>query len=173
MIIEEMDSRSTPASVAHEVAWVSRGIAIGAIGASAVALFFLVQDMLRGEPFWTPNALGTALFLGRGVSPSDAVQPALVVAYSAAHATVFLAAGLIASACLVDTSIRRLRKAALAVMVTGTLFTAITVAFLLFAAAFGDAVTAQVGAGNVALANLFAAAVMAGTLVYFRGSEDR
>lgn len=152
----------------QDVPWISRGVVNGVIGASAVALFFLIQDLLRGQPFWTPNALGSALLLGRSVAPGDAVQASLVVAYSAAHATVFLAAGLFAAFALADASIRQVRKLALAVMMAGTLFTAFSVAFLLFAAAFGGEVAAQIGAGNVAVANLVAAAAMAVVLAYFQ-----
>ena len=151
-----------------EVPWIVRGVVNGVIGASTVAVFFLIQDLLRGAPLWTPSALGSALILGRSVEPGDPVSLSLVVAYSAAHASVFVAGGLCAAFALADASIRQLRKGALALMMTGTLFTAFTVAFLLFAVAFGSEVTAQLGAGNVALANLAAAAAMAVVLVFFQ-----
>ena len=40
------------------------GIVAGLIGAAVVALWFFVFDILRGRPFFTPGALGSALFLG-------------------------------------------------------------------------------------------------------------
>ena len=151
-----------------EVPWILRGIVNGLIGASAVAVFFLIQDLVRGQAFFTPHAMGSALFLGRAVAPGDPIQPSLVVAYSAAHATVFLAAGLFAVFALADASIRQVRKPALTILLTGTLFTSFAIGFLLFAAVFGHEVTTQLGTSNVALANLAAAAAMAAVLVYFQ-----
>ena len=155
-------------SLEKEVSWILRGLVTGVVGASAVAVFFLIQDLLRGQPFWTPSALGSALILGRSVAPGDPVQPSLVVAYSAAHATVFIAAGLFAAFALADASVRQVRKGALTIMMAGTLFTAFAIAFLLFAAVFGSQVAIQLGAGNVAFSNLAAAAAMAVVLVYFQ-----
>ncbi len=151
-----------------EVPWILRGLITGVVGASVVAVFFLIQDLLRGQPFWTPSALGSALLLGRSVAPGDPVQPSMVVAYSAAHATVFLAAGLFAAFALADASVRQVRRGALAIMMTGTLFTAFAMSFLAFAGVFGAAVATQLGAGNVALANLAASGAMAVVLVYFQ-----
>ena len=76
------------------------------------------------------------------------IMIALVVAYSAAHASVFLAAGLFAAFALADASIRQVRKGALTLMMAGTLFTAFAMAFLAFAAVFGSEVAVQLGAGN-------------------------
>ena len=152
-----------------EVPWILRGVVNGVIGASAVALFFLFQDLLlRGQPFWTPYALGSALFLGRAAAPADAIQLSLVAAYSVAHATVFIAAGCFAAFALADASIRQVRKGALTLMMAGTLFTAFAIGFLAFAGVFGSEVATQLGAGNVAVANLAAAAAMAVVLVYFQ-----
>ncbi len=152
----------------REAPWILRGVVNGVVGASAVAVFFLILDFLRGQPFWTPHALGSALLLGRGVAPGDPIQPSLVVAYSAAHGTVFLAAGACAAFALADASIRQVRKLALAIMIAGTLFTAFAISFLLFAAVFGQEVATQLGTGRVALANLVAAGAMAVVLVYFQ-----
>ncbi len=164
------DTHVPPASVEldREAPWILRGVVNGAVGASAVAVFFLILDLMRGEPFWTPHALGSALLLGRSAVPGDPVQPSLVVAYSAAHGTVFLAAGACAAFALADASIRQVGRLALTIVTTGTLFTAFAISFLLFAAVFGPEVASQLGAGRVALANLLAAAAMAVVLVYFQ-----
>ena len=42
----------------------------GVLGGSAVALFFLVGDLLEGRPFFTPSLIGSVLF--HGVSAEDA-----------------------------------------------------------------------------------------------------
>src|SRR5919202_3535437 len=38
--------------------WLARGFATGLVGAGAVAVWFLVLDVARGQPFYTPAALG-------------------------------------------------------------------------------------------------------------------
>ncbi len=74
------------------------GLAAGLIGAGTIALWFLIIDMARGQPFFTPGALGSALFLGSS-EPSDViVSIATVVGYSIVHVGAFLATGFIAAA---------------------------------------------------------------------------
>ncbi len=79
---------------------VTEGIATGAIGAGAVALWFLVWDAARGAPFLTPALLGAALF--EGVRGASAVQITLppVLTYSLVHCAAFVLFGLAAAALL-------------------------------------------------------------------------
>lgn len=42
----------------------SEGIVAGLTGAATLAVWFLLLDSLDGRPFYTPSALGTALFRG-------------------------------------------------------------------------------------------------------------
>ena len=44
----------------------------GVLGGSAVALFFLLADLLDGQPFFTPSLIGSVLWLG--VSAADVVE---------------------------------------------------------------------------------------------------
>ncbi|HWP60483.1 MAG TPA: hypothetical protein VNL14_21480 [Candidatus Acidoferrales bacterium] len=63
------DAGSSPLSASHSSEISSAtidGIVAGAIGASVIALWFLILDSLTGRPFYTPSVLGTALFR-RGV----------------------------------------------------------------------------------------------------------
>ena len=70
------------------------GVITGAIGAGAVALWFLVLDTLAGRPFYTPAALGSAVLLG-AQSPADVhVTIGVVVAYTMLHLLAFLAVGI-------------------------------------------------------------------------------
>ena len=65
------------------------GLIYGAIGAGAVALWFLLLDVLSARPFHTPAALGSALLLG-AQSPADIrVVPGIIFAYTAVHLGAF------------------------------------------------------------------------------------
>jgi hypothetical protein len=61
----------------------------GAIGGSIVALFFLLLDAIRGEPFFTPSLIGQVLF--EGVTAHEVVDLRLdmVAYYSAVHFATF------------------------------------------------------------------------------------
>jgi hypothetical protein len=67
------------------------GLIAGLIGAAIVALWFLAVDTIRGEPFRTPQLLGTAFL--RQADPVVAV-----LAYTIVHGLAFLAFGIVASA---------------------------------------------------------------------------
>jgi hypothetical protein len=71
----------------------AEGVITGAIGAGAVALWFLILDTLAGRPFFTPAALGSAVLLG-AQSPADVhVTLGVVLAYTMLHVLAFLAVG--------------------------------------------------------------------------------
>lgn len=71
-----------------------RGIGTGLLGAGAVALWFLIVDVVTSLPFYTPAALGSALFLG-ATSPQEVqVNAGIVGAYTFAHLGAFAAAGI-------------------------------------------------------------------------------
>ena len=74
------------------------GLAAGLIGAGTVALWFFIVDMGRGQPFFTPGALGSALFLGSSDATSVSVSVATVAGYSILHIGAFFATGFIAAA---------------------------------------------------------------------------
>lgn len=61
------------------------------IGAGIVALWFLAMDVLRGRVFFTPAALGSAIFLGaRGESQVE-ITAITVLGYTVLHVGAFLA----------------------------------------------------------------------------------
>jgi hypothetical protein len=81
------------------------GIVAGLLGAGAVALWFLVLDILRGTPLTTPSVLGEVILL-RNANPSlEVVNPRAVVGYTALHLAVFMILGIIVAK-LVDLSER-------------------------------------------------------------------
>lgn len=68
----------------------------GLVGAGIVALWFLLLDLMRGQIFFTPAALGSAFFLGaRGIEDVE-VTAATVIGYTLVHIVAFLAVAFIA-----------------------------------------------------------------------------
>ena len=86
---------------AHQV--VREGVMAGLLGAVVVAGWFLVFDLARGRPLFTPAALGSTLFLGAGSIEDVSITMVTVLGYTILHiiafvVTGFLAAGLAAAA---------------------------------------------------------------------------
>ncbi|HSJ23199.1 MAG TPA: hypothetical protein VK929_00855 [Longimicrobiales bacterium] len=76
------------------------GLLAGAIGAVVVAAWFLILDLAQGRAFFTPAALGSAVFLGADSAAEVQRTWAMVVAYTAAHVAAFVAIGIMAAAIL-------------------------------------------------------------------------
>ena len=81
---------------------VREGIVAGVLGAVAVAVWFLLVDTWRGQVFFTPGALGSALFLGASDLASVQVSLATVSGYTVAHVAAFVAVGILAAAIVVQ-----------------------------------------------------------------------
>lgn len=75
---------------------VKRGALAGAIGATALVVWFLIIDLIQGRPFFTPRFLVSSLF---GM-PLDETGAAVVIAYTVAHYAVFLLVGVSVAAAL-------------------------------------------------------------------------
>jgi uncharacterized membrane protein YphA (DoxX/SURF4 family) len=73
------------------------GIIAGLIGASAIAIWFLIIDSIAGQPFRTPAALGNGLVDVFG--PADATDSMLtfVLVYTIFHFAAFMFVGLLAA----------------------------------------------------------------------------
>jgi hypothetical protein len=70
------------------------GLFSGAIGALAVAVWFLIVDTLAGRPLFTPALLGTVLLHGSAAAAQGVtVAPLEVAAYTAFHFLAFLVVG--------------------------------------------------------------------------------
>lgn len=76
------------------------GVVAGAIGATAVALWFFVPDLIQGRPFFTPAALGSALLHGVTDQEAVTVGAGTVLFFSIIHFGVWIGVALIASAIL-------------------------------------------------------------------------
>ena len=140
---------------------IREGLVAGALGAVAVMLWFLITDVVRGRTFFTPGALGSALFFGaRGMSEVQ-VTPETVLGYTGVHVVAFLLVGLVASA-LVEGA-RREPHLLLGMVL---MFVTLEVMFLGVLAIVAEWLLDAIRWWMIIVANLIAAAAMGVYLVY-------
>jgi hypothetical protein len=131
----------------------------GLLGASIVALSFLVIDVLFRQPLFTPAALGSALLHGVTVPGAVQVDAATVLAYTALHVVAFLGVGIAAAALLTGAeSYPGLIFGFVLVFVT---FEVLFLGLLTISAAW---ILDTLGWWNVLIGNVLATAVMVGYL---------
>lgn len=75
-------------------AW-GEGIDVGLIGGVAVAVFFLVLDLIDGIPFRTPSVLGQAILFGNSEPDLQRAVPEAVAAYTVFHFVLFILLGML------------------------------------------------------------------------------
>jgi hypothetical protein len=76
---------------------VGDGVSAGLIGASAVALWFLVLDTALREPLFTPSLVASALLRGVPATADHHVDLTMVAAFTALHSMAFIAFGVVAA----------------------------------------------------------------------------
>lgn len=86
------ESRLGLASLA-ERPLVRDGVITGLVGAAAVALWFLVVDIMASIPFYTPAALGSAILLGASSPAEVRLNFGVIGAYSFLHLFAFCGVG--------------------------------------------------------------------------------
>jgi hypothetical protein len=74
---------------------VTEGLLVGALGAATVALWFMVVDIIAGEPFHTPISLGGGLLGLAGIS--EAGMMTQLLSYSVFHYGAFAVVGILAA----------------------------------------------------------------------------
>jgi hypothetical protein len=139
------------------------GLATGLIGAAAVALWFLVVDVLAGRIFFTPAALGSAIFLGaRGVGDVD-ISAAVILGYTILHVVASLLVG-----CFAAFVVRKAEEES-EVILLGAILLFVTFAafFVGMLAILFNWLVAVLSPWNIAVANLIAALSM-GVYLYLR-----
>jgi len=77
---------------------VREGMVAGLLGAAVVAVWFLIFDLGRGQPLFTPAALGSTLFLGAATVDEVMITATTVLGYTVLHFVVFIMAGFLAAA---------------------------------------------------------------------------
>ena len=97
--MEESPSSSGPPDSPHigvaEI--VGDGVFAGLIGASAVALWFLVVDAALREPLFTPSLVASAVLKGVPATADHEIDLSMVAAFTALHSLAFIAFGVAAS----------------------------------------------------------------------------
>ncbi len=128
----------------------------GALGGSAVALFFLVADALDGQPLFTPSLMGSVLFLD--IAAEDVMKVSLhaVAYFSAAHFAACAVLGTGVTWLVHEVELHSRHPVAMLLV----LFPVLEVIFLLAASLTMPGVIERLGIIRVGLANLLAAGSM-------------
>lgn len=147
--------RPTPRQAPSWGSSIVDGLVAGLIGAAAVALWFLVMDLLFREPFYTPGALGSLVFLGVGGAEDVVISAGTVLGYTILHVTAFLLLGVVVSTVLtgVETNPGLFGAAVI-------LFTISAVVFIGLVTFLGVWLLAEMALWAVLVGNLLAAAAM-------------
>ena len=74
------------------------GFLAGCIGAAAVAVWFLVVDLVNGRPFFTPAMLGSAVFWHTYDPARVVIEYSRIIGYTMIHVSAFVVVGVIAAA---------------------------------------------------------------------------
>jgi len=134
---------------------IREGVLAGLIGALVVAIWFLLFDVVRGQPFFTPGSLGSALFLGiRDISQVQ-VGVATVLGYSAVHLAAFAVTGIVASAFVVEAE-----KRPPLILAAVLLFVAFEAFFMGFLALIAEFLLGALAWWTIAVGNLLATVAM-------------
>lgn len=137
----------------------AEGLLAGIVGAATIALWFLLVDLVRGQPFFTPTVLGTALFRGgEGLDAPQtlAVDFEMVLTFTWVHVLAFLVIG-VAAARLLGLAEQNPSYGFGIVL----LFVIFEFGFLLACSVFAEQVLQAVAWPAVLIGNLIAAAAMA------------
>jgi hypothetical protein len=151
--------RSKPRIGLAEV--VGDGVFAGLIGASAVALWFLVVDAALREPLFTPSLVASSLLRGVPASPEHAVDLTMVAGFTAIHSFLFIVFG-IAASWLVD----QFQHTPDLPLISIATFIALEGGFVIATKLFVPDLAAVIGHGFIVAGNVLAAVGMA---VYLRG----
>jgi hypothetical protein len=153
----ESTTLSSPAAAqAHQIAAiVEDGVLAGMIGATVVAVWFLLFDTLLREPFFTPSLIGSVVFLGKNVSEVTSVNTTMVFAYTGIHGALFLVAG--TAIAWMFSLIERNPQFGLVLLLLFLLFESVIFGFEV---AIVPSLVGALGAWAVGLANLLSAIAM-------------
>lgn len=132
-----------------------KGLLTGLVGAGAVALWFLVLDIVRGRPFYTPGALGSLLFLGAASPAEVRVGAAVVAAYTVLHFAAFAAVGVV-----LEWSARRIERTPGLWLMALLAFITLEALFIGTVGNMSGWVLGDLGSWAIGVANLVAVAAM-------------
>ena len=79
----------------HHHSLVREGFVSGIIGAAAVAVWFLISDLLQGRPLSTPSVLGQVVLFGNSTPSVAPAESGPVLAYTLLHLGAFVIFGIL------------------------------------------------------------------------------
>jgi hypothetical protein len=135
------------------------GVITGVIGATAIALWFLVVDIGGGRPLYTPNFLGNGLVSVLGKTSMPDTMFVHVAAYTVFHYVAFIIVGVLLTVIV--------HQAARTPGILAGLLVALvvmTMGFYMIAAAFAHSALGGMAWPQIFVANLIAAVMMLGYL---------
>jgi len=138
----------------------SEGTDAGLLGGSAVALWFLVRDVLAGHPLRTPSVLGQLFIFGNPNPDLNSMDFGAVVLYTAVHFLAFVLLGLFVALLVRQATAHPVARFAILV-----LFVAFEFCFVVVIRVASGSVGTLFPTWTVIAANLVAVAAMA---AYFR-----
>jgi hypothetical protein len=141
---------SSPSDMAFAATWA------GSIGGSAVALFFLLLDIVGGHALQTPSILASAVFLGEIPAGGDVLRLELVALYSLVHFVAFTAVGAVFAWIVVHTA----DVAAQSIIVSAGLFATLTAGLLAVDLMIAPDLVGAIGLPAICVGNVLASAAM-------------
>jgi len=151
----ERDPRPLGLATLRDHPLLARGAINGLVGAAVVAIWFFVLDLISGNPFRTPAALGAAVLM-RAAGPGEIVVTfGMVAAYTVVHVVAFVIAGVVFVA--LAEQVERVPAMALLVLLTAILLDGLVLATLGVGAEW---VLGTVGSWSVVVANVLAVLAM-------------
>jgi hypothetical protein len=138
--------------------FIREGIITGVIGATAIAIWFLIVDGVSGHPFYTPQILGQGLanVLGKTMMDSPTTQ---VIGYTLFHYAIFALVGIVLTVIIHQAARTPAILAGLLIVVV-----AFELGFYMLTALFAEGPLGQLAWYQIFIANLLAAALMFGYL---------
>jgi hypothetical protein len=132
----------------------------GVIGAVTVALWFLIYDVWRGRPLFTPTLLGTVIFYGVSTPARIEIIPGAVIGYSIVHVLAFIGFGIVAACMMVASE----HEPAIFIAFV-TLFAAFEVFFFVVLRTLSQDILGALGWWAILMGNLLASSGMLWFLV--------
>src|SRR6478672_584832 len=134
--------------------FIREGIFAGFIGATAIAIWFLIVDTVSGHPFYTPQVLGQGLanVLGKTMMDSPTSQ---VIGYTIFHYAIFALVGIVLTVIIHQAARTPAILAGLLIMVV-----AFELGFYMLTALFAEGPLGKLAWYQIFIANLLAAVLM-------------
>lgn len=151
----------TMMDVLNEHRTIKEGLVAGLLGAAAVMLWFLVLDVVQDRVFFTPAALGSAIFLGARGIEDVVISTGTVAGYTGIHLVAFLLAGLGGSA-----MVEGARRQPPLLLGTILFFVTLEVLFIGLMAIAAEWLLDTIQWWTIVAGNLIAAGVMGGYLLF-------